>query len=101
MTTTIFLLIITYLLNIIDYFQTIYGTSIYGPLIEGNPLVAASIGDAWWISKFGLPLIALIGIGVILYYFKFLRWVAYIPMAWYLFVIVNNCIILYELGLLL
>lgn len=97
----IFSLITTYFLNVIDYVQTIYGTTLLGVDIEGNPLVRLSLGNNWWLFKLLIVPVFLAVIGAILYKYSWLKWVAYFLLGFYTFVVINNFIVLAQMGALL
>lgn len=102
MMVAIILLIITYIFNIIDYFQTIYAIQHFGIGIEANP-VARFLFEHNCASEVKLIGVAimLIIFGFIIKYDKKQAWVAYVLVAFYLFVITRNFIILAKLGVFL
>ena len=48
MTIPIVLLSLIYILNLIDYFQTVYLTSLFGIGVEINPIAAFLITNGYW-----------------------------------------------------
>ena len=84
-------LIITYILNIIDYLFTLYWVRTYGIEIEGNPFGRWLFDNniAWVVKIFAVGgLLALLG-----YIFKRypkLAWTAYIPLTAYAVVVIYH-----------
>lgn len=91
-------LIIIYILNIIDYFQTIYGINLFGLDIEGNPIARFLLeNNCGWIVKFIAVPIILVTLGVLVRIDKKQSWVVYVLLVFYLFVVTNNFIALAQL----
>lgn len=89
-------LIITYLLNIIDYLFTLYWVRKFGIEIEGNPI------GKWMFKKKLTWLFKIVVVGILLgllavyiYFNPAAIWIAYIPLVVYI------GIIIYHVGILL
>lgn len=98
-------LVIIYILNIIDYFQTIYAVSLAGIGVEANPIGRAMIESGYgWIGKFIIVPIMLILIGIMIklqsnkVLQKVQKWLILLLLFLYIIVITNNFNVLYCLG---
>lgn len=101
MTFIIILLIITFILNIIDYLQTAYVVDIFGAAAELNPLMQTLIeNNSMWVAKLIFFPLLLVFIGWIIYKFNFGRWAAYTLAIYYYFIVMRNFYILMMAGLL-
>lgn len=101
MTTTIILLIVTFILNLIDYWQTIYGTHLFGIGIELNPIGRFLLTHNYvWVGKLIAVPLALIGLGLIIKSERKHIWAAYLLVIWFLIIVINNFIVLYQLGVI-
>jgi hypothetical protein len=100
MIAVIITLIMTSILNFIDYQQTIYSVQIFGLGAEANPIAAFLLEtDLWCISKLLLVPILLIAMGRIVYLERKLKWVVYVLFVLYSIVVVNNFVMLSRMGL--
>ena len=95
MTIEIILLILIYILNIIDYFQTVYAIQLFGIGVEINPIGRFMLSNnCAWVFKFiGVALI-LAAIGFIIKYDKRQKWAVYFLFIFYLLLIIHNFIML-------
>lgn len=97
----IILLIIIYILNIIDYFQTIYAIKLFGIDVEVNPIGRLLLANNYaWIAKLIFVPTVLIIIGIIIKIDKKQIWVIYFLLIWFACVVAHNFIMLYQTGLL-
>ncbi len=101
MTLIIILLVITFILNIIDYLQTSYVVNIFGAAAELNPFMQTLIeNNSMWVAKLIFFPLLLVFIGWIIYKFDFGRWAAWTLAIYYLFVVIRNFYILMMAGML-
>ena len=101
MTRTIILLVITYLLNVVDYFQTTYAVSEFGLDVEANPIARYLLTtDHATLIKLLLPAILLMLLGIIVRVDKRCAWFAYAAFTLNLVVVINNFIVLFKLGVI-
>ena len=101
MITTIVLLVLIGIFNVIDYQQTIYAVQFYGVVVEANPIVRFLIEqDCMAIIKLILFPIVLVVMGVIVYLDKRLIWYVYALFVLYGGLIIHNFIMLSRMGLL-
>lgn len=93
------LLIIIYVLNLIDYFQTAYTISLFGIGVELNPIGRwlFSIGCAWVPKIIIVPMLLVI-MGLIIWKYRELSWEIYLLLIFYILVVINNFNIMLELG---
>ncbi len=100
MTLQIILLILIYILNIIDYFQTIYAIQLFGIGVEINPIGRFMLeNECAWIFKFiGVPIL-LTAIGFIIKYDKNKVWAVYFLLTVFLFVVIHNFYQLAQMGI--
>lgn len=97
----VILLIITYIFNLIDYWQTTYAVQIFGLGVEANPVVRFLFEhNCAGIAKFIIPAILLICLGFIIKAERGLIWTAYLSFTIYLFVIIHNFIMFMKMGIL-
>ena len=92
---TTWLLIIIYVLNIIDYIQTIYATRIFGINVELNPIGRYLLANnsAWTMKLVGVPII-LVLLGFIIKQDKRQKWSLYFLLIVFIITIINNYIML-------
>lgn len=101
MTRTIILLVITYLLNVVDYFQTTYAVSEFGIAVEFNPFARYLFQtDCAALIKLLLPAILLILLGIIVKIDRSCMWSVYTAFTLALVVVTNNFIVLFQLGVI-
>lgn len=84
------ILIITYILNVIDYLETLYLIQHYGIAVEGNPIMRYLIeNDCAW-AKLIVPAVLLIVCGIIAHKDRaFLKPIT-VATAVYAFIVVHN-----------
>ena len=101
MISTIISLIIIYLLNLIDYFQTRYVISIFGLGVEANPIGRFLFEHnlAWPVKILVVPILLLIA-GYVVKVNRKLVWMVYLLLVLYLFVVTSNFIMLIYAGIL-
>jgi len=100
MTIPIILLSLIYILNLIDYFQTAYLTSLFGISVEINPVAAFLITNGYWdiIKLLIIPLL-IIAMWLIIRQDKQLKWFPLIVVIIYSFVVINNFYVMFRIGL--
>ncbi len=99
MTIIIIPLVIIYLLNLIDYFQTMYAIENFGIGIEANPTARFLIeNDLGCLLKLIVMPIMLILVGVLVYKEKRMLWAIYLLLASFLVLVINNFIVLSQMG---
>ncbi|MEE1084289.1 MAG: DUF5658 family protein [Paludibacteraceae bacterium] len=92
-------LVIIYILNIIDYFQTIYAVSLAGIGVEANPIGRIMLESGYgWIVKLIVVPIVLIILGATINTARKQSWVVYLLLVFDFVVIINNFIVLSKLG---
>ena len=93
--TIIIVLTAIYILNIIDYVQTMYAVGIFGIEFELNPVGRFLIeNDLVFAAKMILVPALLIIMGYLLMKLKCVTWLVYIPFVAYLVVVIRNFIII-------
>lgn len=100
MIVTIILLIITYLLNIVDYLQTTYTIQRVGLRAELNPIMRYVFEHNCALAfKVILPAILLIAMGIIVKVDRKSSWTVYVLAALYLLVVMHNFAMLVQAGI--
>ena len=95
------LLIITYILNLIDYLETTYIIQHFGTYAEGNPIMRYIFENNYaWVAKLIVPAILLTVIGLIVKIDKAHIWAPCFLFAFYLFLTIHNFVIIVQAGLL-
>lgn len=95
----IIMLIEICLLNIIDCVQTVYAIQIFGIGVEANPIARWMFeNDCAIILKLTVIPVVLVIIGIVVYIDRRFRWVVYGVFAFYLYVVLNNCFALVQMG---
>ena len=92
---TIVILVILYILNIIDYLETMYLVHYFGIAAEANPIMRVLIeyDCAWFVKLIIIPII-LIYIGIIIQETKCSIWpIAIVTFFFFLVIIHNLCMI--------
>lgn len=93
-------LIAIYILNVIDYFQTIYAVQLFGLGIEINPIVRFLFeNNCEWIKLILIPILLVIQ-GIIVRKNKKQSWAVYLLLIGFSFVVTNNFIVLWRLQVL-
>ena len=97
----ILLMAVLYILNSIDYCQTMYAIQYFGLGVEANPvarfLFEHNCGGL--VKLVGFPIL-LAGIGVLIHFDKKQKWALYVLLVVLCVVVINNFIVLCKLGLL-
>ena len=85
------ILIITYILNVIDYFETLYLIQRFGIAVEGNPIMRYLFeNNCAWVAKLVVPAILLLVCGIIMKKDKtLLKPIGFVSTA-YLFLVIHN-----------
>ena len=85
------ILIITYILNVIDYLETLYLIQHFGTEVEGNPIMRYLFeSNCAWIAKLIVPAVLLIGCGILAHKDRaFLKPIT-VATAVYAFIVVHN-----------
>lgn len=96
---TILLLVTVYMLNLIDYFQTIYAIQLFGIEIEANPIARFLFENNYaLVSKVIIMPLMLFAVGIIVRINKRQIWSVYFLTIFYAYVIIHNFIILLQMG---
>ena len=96
----IILLIVIYILNIVDYCQTIYATRILGMGVEANPIARFFLeNNCDGIFKLVVVPIILTMIGLIIWIDRRKIWGAYFLLVYFCCVVIHNFIALSRMGL--
>lgn len=94
MLTNMLPLIITYILNIIDYIFTAYWIKLYGTDIEANPIALWMFNhNVAWVFKIIIVGGLLAALGYLIYRNPKSAWATYIPLTVY------GLIVLYHIGI--
>lgn len=102
MTCVIILLISTYLLNVIDYLQTVYIIDNFGLEAELNPIMLALINnEQMWVVKLLLVPLLLVFIGWVIKKINYGTWAAWILAIFYLWLVLHNFRVLWLGGLMM
>jgi hypothetical protein len=101
MTITIISLVAIFLLNLIDCAQTVYAINLFGIGIEANPIARFLFEHncALEVKLVMIP-IALVVMGFIIKSDKRFAWTPYCLLAWYIYIVVHNFVVLAQLGVL-
>ena len=93
------ILIITYILNVIDYLETIYLIQHYGIAVEGNPIMRFLFEHPYgWVAKLIVPAVLLIGYGIIAYKDRRMLRPIYVAAAVYGFIVIHNLSLVMQVG---
>lgn len=91
-------LIITYILNIIDYFQTMYAIQLFGIGVELNPIARFLLLNGYgWMAKFIVVPIMLTIMSIIIRAERKMSWAAYVSLIYYICIVINNFVVLSRL----
>ena len=91
MTKVIVSLVATYILNIVDYLQTIYAVRLCGTGVELNPIGRFLLENNYgWVVKFIIVPIPLITMGIIIRTDRKMAWVVYAALVWYIAIVAHN-----------
>ena len=91
-------LVVLYILNLIDYVQTIYAVQLYGLGVEANPLARILLkGEYAWVLKLILAPLAIMAIAYVVKIDKRWTWVLYLLVIFYLVIVINNFAVLLRL----
>lgn len=91
-------LIAIYILNLIDYWQTMYAVRIYGIGIEANPIARFLIeNDYGGVAKLIIMPILLTIVGITVRTDRKMAWMVYVALVWYIAVVANNFIMLWRI----
>ena len=94
-------LILTYILNVIDYFETLYLIQFYGTEVEGNPIMRFIFENQYgWVAKLIVPAVLLIGYGFLVKKDRTLLRPIYVATSVYLFLVIHNLDVIMTAGLL-
>lgn len=97
----IILLVATFLLNIVDYVQTMYAIQQLGIGVEFNPLGRFLLeNDLAWAAKFVLVPIVLTIMGIVIHKDKKAAWSAYFLFVFYICLVLHNFMMLARAGLI-
>jgi hypothetical protein len=100
MTIVIVLLVLIFILNIIDYVQTVYAIRFAGIGVEANPIGRFMFKNNYeWLKLIGVPL-ALAVMGIIIRTDRRFILAAYYLLIWYVCVITHNFAVLFQMGIL-
>jgi hypothetical protein len=99
MTKIIILLIITYLLNLIDCAQTLHVVQLFGIGVEANPIARFMFEhNCALMPKLVVVPIALTLMGIIIRIDKRFIWAAYCLLIFYVYIVVHNFAVLFQMG---
>lgn len=85
------ILIITYILNVIDYFETLYLIQRFGTEVEGNPIMRYLFeNNCAWVAKLIISAILLLVCGIIKKKDKTYIAPIYLAFAYYLYLTIHN-----------
>lgn len=92
----IILLILTYILNIVDYQQTVYAIQLFGLQVELNPIGRFMLGNGTaWIFKLIIVPIMLAIIGLFVKIDRKQIWAVYfVFIAFFVLVVYNFCVLI-------
>lgn len=94
------LLSIIYILNIIDYLQTIYAINLLGTGVEANPIGRLLFeNNAAWVPKFIMAPVILITIGLIVKIDRRQIWAVYLLLIVYTILVLHNFMQLSQIGI--
>lgn len=94
------ILIITYILNVIDYFETLYLIQHFGTEVEGNPIMRYMFeNNCAWIAKLIVPAILLFICGAFIKKDRTCIRPMYVVFAVYLFLVIHNLCLIVQAGL--
>ena len=94
------ILIITYILNVIDYFETLYLIQRFGVEVEGNHIMRYLFeNNCAWVAKLIIPAILLLVCGVIIKKDKTYIRPIYVATSFYLFLVIHNLAVIVQAGL--
>lgn len=94
------ILIITYILNVIDYIETIYLIQRYGTEVEGNPIMRYLFENNYdFVAKLIIPAILLLVCGIISKKDKTYMQPIYLATAYYSFLVIHNFSVIVQAGL--
>lgn len=95
------ILIITYILNVIDYLETAYIIKYYGTYAEGNPIMRYFFENNCALgAKLIVPAILLTIIGLIVKIDRTYIWAPCVLFAFYLYLVIHNFAIIVQAGLI-
>ena len=98
---SIILLVIIFILNIIDYFQTIYGVKHIGLEVESNPIARFLLKhNLGWIPKFILVPASLIIMGILANIYKWTLWFILTLFGLYAYMVIYNFVMMHRAGIL-
>jgi hypothetical protein len=98
MTIPIILLAVLCFLNVVDYVQTVYAIQLFGLGVELNPIIRFLFEkNCEWIKLVIAPILA-VTMGLIIKLDKNQIWVVWVLLALYLGIVVNNFIVLIQMG---
>ena len=84
-------LIAIYILNLIDYWQTMYAVRLYGIGVEINPIGRFLLENNYgWVVKFIIMPILLTIVGILVRTDRKMAWVVYVALVWYIAVVAHN-----------
>ena len=99
--TALILLVAIYVLNLIDYGQTVYAIHLAGLQVEANPIGRFLFENNYeWVAKFVILPILLALLGLIIKYEKRCIWAAWWLLIHFTIVVIHNFIILIQMNAL-
>ena len=99
MVLVIILLSIIYILNIIDYFETIYAVNLFGISIEANPIGRFFFeNNCAWVPKIIIAPVILFAIGFMVKIDRRQVWAVYVLLIFYAAVVLHNFLELARIG---
>lgn len=99
MTKVIVSLVATYILNIVDYLQTIYAVRLCDIGVEANPIGRLMLeNNCGWVVKFIIVPVLLLIIGITVHTERKWSWAVYAVLIFYTLVVLSNFNMLYRIG---
>ncbi len=84
-------LILIYILNLIDYWQTMYAIRLYGIGVEINPIARFLLEtNCGWVVKFIIMPILLTIVDILVRTDRKMDWVVYAALVWYIAIVAHN-----------
>lgn len=96
---TLILLVAIYVLNLIDYGQTVYAIHLAGLQVEANPIGRFLFENNYeWVAKFIVLPLLLIALGLIIKTDKRFIWGAWWLLIHFTIVVIHNFIVLIQMN---
>lgn len=84
-------LVLIYIINLIDYWQTMYAVRMCGIGAELNPIARFLLETNYgWVAKFIIMPILLTIVGILVRTDRKMAWVVYAALVWYIAIVAHN-----------